>query len=114
MDDLDVWGDQGPGVASTVQTIYIVEHSHVDLGFTKPPDDIEDFAKTHLDQVLNNLDSDQDYRWTIENGWCLDRWWERSDAAQHQRMVDRLTEGRISLALQNRQQGPTLHEGRHI
>lgn len=98
VDDLDVWGDVGSGVASSVKTVYVMELSHLDIGFTEPPDDIEAFAKSHLDEVLDRLDQDPGYLWTIENGWWLDRWWERSDELQHQRMIDRLREGRVRLA----------------
>ena len=98
IDDVDAWGDTGDGVISPVEKIYIVEHSHVDIGFTEPPDEIEQFAKDHLDQVLNNLEADSDYRWTIENGWCLDRWWERSTDAERQRMIGHLQSGRLPLA----------------
>ena len=97
IDDLDAYGDTGSGVASSVQTIHIMEMAHLDIGFTEPPDEIEAFAKSHLDQVLANLAADPDYRWTIEEGWWLDRWWERSTASQRAEMVSRLQEGRIKL-----------------
>lgn len=100
VDDLDSWGDEGSGVASSVKEVWIVELSHLDIGFTHPPDEIETFAKTHLDQVLDNLDADPDYHWTIETGWWLDKWWERSDAVQHQRMIDALRSGRVTLGAQ--------------
>ncbi|UCF67640.1 MAG: hypothetical protein JSV80_18080 [Acidobacteriota bacterium] len=98
IDDLDAFGNAADGVPSSVRTIYLMEVSHLDIGFTEPPDDIEAFSKTHLDQVLNNLDADPDYRWTIESGWFLDRWWERSNDAAQQRMLDHLREGRLKLS----------------
>ncbi len=97
IDDLDAFGDASAGVASSITTIYVMELSHLDIGFTEPPDDIEAFAKTHLDQVLDNLEADPAYRWTIESGWWLDRWWERSTDEQRQRMVAHLRSGRLSL-----------------
>jgi hypothetical protein len=97
VDDLDVFGDGSVGVASTVETIYLVEWSHLDIGFTEPPDDVEAFAKSHLDSVLINLATDPDYRWTIESGWWLDRWWERSSASEREDLVARLREGRLGL-----------------
>ncbi len=98
LDDLDAFGDRGQGVVSSITTIHIMELSHLDIGFTEPPDEIELFAKTHLDQVLDNLDADPSYRWTIESGWWLDRWWERSTEAERQRMADHLVGGRLRLA----------------
>ncbi|ANM31916.1 hypothetical protein ABI59_23650 [Acidobacteria bacterium Mor1] len=98
VDDLDVWGDAGRGVVSSVEHIYLVELSHLDIGFTEPPDDIEAFSKTHLDNVLNNLAADPDYRWFIESGWFLEKWWERSTPAEHQNMISWLQSGRLSLS----------------
>jgi len=97
IDDLDAFGAVGDGVDSSVRTIYLMELSHLDIGFTAPPDDIEAFAKSHLDQVLDNLDADPDYRWTIEEGWWLDRWWERSTETERQRMLAALGGGRLRL-----------------
>lgn len=97
IDDLDAWGDLSEGCASSVRTIWLMETSHLDIGFTAPPDDIEAFAKTHVDQVLQNLAADPDYRWTLESSWWLDRWWERSTETERDTMVDRLREGRLQL-----------------
>jgi hypothetical protein len=97
IDDLDAFGDGSVGVDSTVKTIYLWEATHLDIGFTEPPDDIEIYAKTHLDQVLTNLDADPTYRWTIEESWYLDRWWERSTPAEREHLLDHLREGRLVL-----------------
>jgi hypothetical protein len=97
IDDLDAFGDTTEGVASTVKTIYIAEWSHLDIGFTEPPDDIEAFAKTHLDQVLANLAADPAYRFFIEESWFLARWWERSSEAERDNLVAWLQSGRLSL-----------------
>ncbi len=98
IDELDVFGDTARGIDSSIETIYIAELSHLDIGFTKPPDDIETFGKTHLDQVLGNLAADPDYRWMIESGWWLEKWWARSNEAERQELVDRLREGRLVLS----------------
>lgn len=97
VDDLDVWGDGSEGCASSIRTIWLMELSHLDIGFTDPPDVVAAFQKTHLDQVLDNLDADPDYRWTIEAGWDLDRWWEVSTEPERQRMVSALQGGRLVL-----------------
>jgi hypothetical protein len=97
IDDLDAWGDRGRGVVSSVTDIYVVELSHLDIGFTEPPDEIELFAKTHLDQVLDNLAAAPDYRWLIESGWFLEQWWNRSTDEERQEMLAQLVSGRLSL-----------------
>jgi hypothetical protein len=108
IDDMDVFGDAGSGVASSVTHIYLTELSHLDIGFTEPPDDIETFAKTHLDQVLDNVEADPGYRWYVEAGWWLDRWWERSGQASHDRMIDALRSGQIELGASYANQTTTM------
>lgn len=97
IDDLDAFGAGTTGVAGSIHEIYIVELSHLDIGFTEPPDTIEAFAKSHIDEVLQNLAADPAYKWTIEEAWWLDRWWERSSASERQNLVDWLKTGRLSL-----------------
>lgn len=97
IDNLDLFGDATEGVPSTVTEIYLTEWSHLDIGFTEPPDDIEAFAKTHLDQVLANLAADPAYRFTIEESWFLARWWERSGGSERATLVSWLRSGRLSL-----------------
>lgn len=98
IDQLDVFGDTSAGVLSGIDTVWIVEASHLDIGFTAPPDEIETFAKTHLDQVLGHLRTTPDYRWNLENSWWLLRWMERSSPAEIQEMFDFARAGRVSLA----------------
>ena|GEM_PF-3387778 len=98
IDDLDAFGDAGAGADSTVKKIYVMEMSHLDIGFTEPPDDIEIFARTHLDSVLQNLDLVPEYRWMIETGWWFDRWWETADDGRRNAMLSHLKSGRLSLA----------------
>ena len=98
IDDLDVWGSSTVGVDSSIRTIYLMELSHLDIGFTEPPDTVEAFYKSSIDQVLANLAADPDYRWTIESGWQLDRWWERSTEAERANLATWLLSGRLSLA----------------
>ena len=97
IDELDVFGDASAGVLSSVKTVWIVEASHLDIGFTAPPSAIEAFAKTHLDQVLANLRAAPDYRWTIENSWQLLRWMERSSPAEIAELMGYARAGRLSL-----------------
>ena len=97
VDEIDAFGDTSAGVLSTIKTVWILEASHLDIGFTAPPSAIEAFAKTHLDQVLANLRSTPDYRWTIESSWQLLRWMERSTPAEIGELMGFARAGRLSL-----------------
>ncbi|MEW5806173.1 MAG: glycoside hydrolase family 38 C-terminal domain-containing protein [Acidobacteriota bacterium] len=97
IDDMDLFGDKSKGVISSIKTIYIMELSHLDIGFTEPPDEIEQFCKTHLDQVIQNLKADPAYMWNIESVWQLERWIDRSTQAQIDEMFDFIRQGRIAV-----------------
>jgi len=89
-------------VASTtdpVQTIYVIPSSHWDLGFLRPPEAEKDVIKPHLDAVIAACESDPEFRWTIESGWQLEAWLERTkDPAQIKRLADLLHSGQMELS----------------
>jgi hypothetical protein len=97
IDDIDAYGDTSLGVVSSIKTIYLMELSHLDIGFTKPPDEIEAFCKTHLDQVVSNVKSNPGYLWNIEAVWHLERWMERSTSTEIEEMFDLIRQGRIAV-----------------
>jgi hypothetical protein len=97
IDEIDVYGDTSPGAPSSIRTVWVAEMSHLDVGFTEPPDDVERFAKAHLDRVLANLRADAGYRWNVESAWWLLRWMERSSPAEVAEMMDALRAGRVRL-----------------
>ncbi len=97
IDDIDAYGDTSRGVPSSITTIYLMELSHLDIGFTKPPDEIETFSKIHLDQVVANVKSNPGYVWNIESVWFLERWMERSTSTQIEEMLDLIRQGRIAV-----------------
>lgn len=84
---------------NSIQTIYVIPSSHWDLGFLRPPVEEEDLMKPHLDAVIEACASDPQFRWTIENGWQLEAWLERTkDPAQIRRMGELLRSGQIELS----------------
>ncbi len=97
IDDIDAYGDTSKGVVSSIDTIYLMELSHLDIGFTEPPDEIEGFCKTHLDQVISNLKSDPNYLWNIESVWQLERWMDQSTPTEIQEMFNFISQGRIAV-----------------
>lgn len=82
-----------------IQTIYVIPSSHWDLGFLRPPAAEMDAIKPHLDAVIAACEKDPQFRWTIESGWQLEAWLERTkDPAQVKRLADLLHSGQIELS----------------
>lgn len=90
------WAASAP---RTIETIYVIPSSHWDLGFIRTPDAEKDEMKPHLDAVISACEADPQFRWTIESGWQLQAWLDRTkDPAQIERMARLLQSGRIELS----------------
>jgi len=85
-------------------TIYFVEHSHTDIGYTRPQSEILaehmryiDYALDYCDQT-DNLPEDAKFRWTCESAWVTREYLRSRPASQIERFKKRIAEGRIEVA----------------
>ncbi len=88
----------------TIQTLYVVNHSHTDIGFT----DYQDVAfRQHaefIDQALDLIEATADYpeearyRWTCEVTGPLERYFHRASSAQIERFQHWHHKGAIDIA----------------
>lgn len=81
-----------------IKQIWVVCHSHLDIGFTRPPDEVARDYKDNIDTAIRLARENKDFRWTIESAWMLEQWLERTD---DEPLIDELGKlmrgGRISL-----------------
>jgi hypothetical protein len=56
-----------------------MSHSHLDIGFTKPPDEVARDYKDNIDAAIRLARENTDFRWTIESTWMLEEWLRRTD-----------------------------------
>ncbi|MCE5346465.1 MAG: glycosyl hydrolase family 38 [Bacteroidales bacterium] len=83
--------------------IYFVQHSHTDIGYTRPQSEILaehmryiDYALDYCDQT-DGLPDDAKFRWTCESSWVTREYLRSRPAAQIERFKKRITEGRIEV-----------------
>ncbi len=82
----------------TIRQIFVVSHSHLDIGFTKPPEQVARDYKDNIDQAIRLARENPDFRWTIESTWMLEEWLRRTeDAALVDELAGLLRSGRFSL-----------------
>ncbi len=86
-----------PGIDSSIHTIYLVTLSHLDIGFTDPPDVVADQQKAYIDEAIDLVDANPDYVWTVEELWQLEQWILRSTPAEIAHLADLARAGRIGL-----------------
>jgi alpha-mannosidase len=83
--------------------IYFVEHSHTDIGYTRPQSEILaehmryiDYALDYCDQT-DSLPDDARFRWTCESAWVTREYLKSRPASQIERLKKRIAEGRIEV-----------------
>lgn len=87
----------GPGIPSSIKTIFVIEHSHLDIGFTAPPSVVAEQHARYLEIVIDQCTVDPDFRWTIESLWMLEAFWLRSERSRQERLLELIAEGRVEV-----------------
>ncbi len=90
-------------VPSKKWQIYFVQHSHTDIGYTRPQSEILaehmryiDYALDYCDQT-DGLPDDAKFRWTCESSWVTREYLRSRPTAQVERFKKRISEGRIEV-----------------
>ena len=84
--------------------IYFVQHSHTDIGYTRPQSEILaehmryiDYALDYCDQT-DGMPDDAKFRWTCESAWVTREYLRSRPKSQIERFKKRIAEGRIEVA----------------
>lgn len=84
--------------------VYFVEHTHTDIGYTRPQTEILPEHLRYIDYALDYCDQTDSYpddarfRWTCEASWAVREYLNARPAAQIERLIRRVREGRIEVA----------------
>lgn len=84
-------------------TVYLVQHTHTDIGYTRPQTDILPEHLRFIDYALDYCDQTDDYpddarfRWTCEASWPVYTYLISRPPEQIRRLEQRILEGRIEL-----------------
>ena len=83
--------------------IYLVEHSHTDIGYTRAQSEILAEHLRYIDYALDYCDQtdrypdDARFRWTCESAWVTREYLRSRPSAQIERFKKRVAEGRIEV-----------------
>ena len=84
-------------------TIYLVQHTHTDIGYTKPQTEILTEHLRYIDYAIeyceatDNLPEDSQFRWTCEASWAVEEWLRIRPQSQVQKFLKYVKEGRIEV-----------------
>lgn len=83
--------------------MYFVQHTHTDIGYTRPQNEILaehiryiDYALDYCDQT-DHLPQEAQFRWTCETTWAVEQFLKTRPQEQIERLKRRIQEGRIEV-----------------
>lgn len=85
-------------------TVYLVQHVHTDIGYTRPQTEILAEHLRFIDYALDYCDltdhypDDAQFHWTCEITWAVREYIKRRPPEQVRRLIRRIQEGRIEIA----------------
>jgi len=85
------------GIDTPIKRIYIVAHPHLDIGYTEPPQVVEEECKRQIDNEMAFAKEHPDYKWTIEETWQLRQWMKRSSPEEIETLMKLIRDGRFGL-----------------
>ncbi len=83
--------------------LYMVHHTHTDIGYTRPQTEILPEHLRFIDYALDYCDltdsfpDDARFRWTCEASWAVDEYLKVRPASQVRRLKQRIDQGRIEV-----------------
>jgi len=84
-------------------TVFVVQHSHLDIGYTDRQSIVLGNHGNYLDSVLDLAEAtegwpdDAQFRWTIESAYSAFRWFERRSTAETTALARLCRQGRVEL-----------------
>jgi len=84
-------------------TVYLTQHTHTDIGYTRPQTEILPEHLRYIDYALDYCDltdgfpDDARFRWTCETSWAVREYLKGRPAKQIERLKRRLGEGRLEI-----------------
>jgi hypothetical protein len=84
-------------------TIYFVQHTHTDIGYTRPQSEILPEHLRFIDYALEYCDLTDDYpddakfRWTCESAWAVEQYLLKRPENKVNKLLERIKEGRIEV-----------------
>ena len=87
-----------------VNELWMIHHSHTDIGFTQPQRIVFELHNRFIDEALDLMDQTADmpddarFRWTCESAGIAWQWWTQASAGQRRRFLAAVQAGTMDVA----------------
>lgn len=87
-------------MSNKIKTVYVVHHSHTDIGYTDLQERIIDVQAGYIPTVLDFMKDPEnaDFRWNCETLFCVERFFENASPEEQAAFCALTAEGRLGLS----------------
>jgi len=84
----------------TIKTVYVVHHSHTDIGYTDLQERVVDTQRNYIASVLDIMarPENADFRWNCETLFCVEEFFKSASDRQKEAFLRLAAEGKIGLS----------------
>ncbi len=80
-----------------IKTIYLIHHTHMDIGYTDLPDEVMSRHLIHLDRAIEFCGKDPEYRWFLESSFLVKNYLRNRGTEAAERLFRLLGTGQLEL-----------------
>lgn len=87
-------------MSHTIKKVYVVHHSHTDIGYTDLQERVIDFQISHIKEAIKCLKKtgNENFRWNCETYFCVEKFFEEATDREKEDFIALVKEGRMGIS----------------
>lgn len=87
-------------MAHSIKTVYVIHHSHTDIGYTDLQERVIDNQVDYIRTVLSLMEKEEnaDFRWNCETLFCVEEFFKEATEAEKEAFRNLAAQGKIGLS----------------
>lgn len=87
-------------MSHTIKTVYVIHHSHTDIGYTDLQERVIDTQVDYIRTVLAMMEKEEnrDFRWNCETLFCVEEFWKSASPAEQEAFRTLAAQGKIGMS----------------
>ena len=87
-------------MAHSIKTVYVIHHSHTDIGYTDLQERVIDTQVDYIRTVLSMMEKEEnaDFRWNCETLFCVEEFFKTASQAEKEAFTALAAQGKIGFS----------------
>lgn len=83
------------------KTVYLIHHSHTDIGYTHPSEILKVYHRDFINQAVEAFAKEENscFRWTCENFWQIENYLKTASESEQRKLITLMKSGHIDYSL---------------